>query len=118
MAASKASTQLAAFHQPVVSQRPLLLYHCCRTETAVSVLALKSSPCTVWARPQTHISRYRKIRPSLERFEAGHSAELFGKRIDILNNCDGGIGRGRACRPPPSEPRWSAPEPGSGRAPE
>src|ERR1039458_5875550 len=46
MAFSTASTQLAAFHQPVEVHKPLALYHCCRVEMAVTVLALKSSPGT------------------------------------------------------------------------
>src|SRR5216684_493641 len=42
-----ASTQLAAFHQPVLVQSPPLLYHCCNVRPAASVLALKSSTnCT------------------------------------------------------------------------
>src|SRR5262245_30215190 len=42
-----ASRQLAAFHQPVVSHKPLPLYHCCRSAAAASVFALKSSPTNV-----------------------------------------------------------------------
>src|SRR5438093_13336062 len=43
---SSASRQLAAFHQPVVSYNPLLLYHCWRMVVAASLFALKSSPGT------------------------------------------------------------------------
>src|ERR1017187_2054722 len=48
-----ASTQLAAFHQPVVSHKPLASYHCWRVERAVTVLALKSSPGTTAAQLKT-----------------------------------------------------------------
>src|SRR5262245_30373091 len=44
MTFSSASTQLAAFHQPVESHSPLLLYHCNRIWTAASLFPLKSSP--------------------------------------------------------------------------
>src|SRR6266568_372259 len=46
MTFSMASRQFAAFHQPVVSYRPLPLYHCCRISAAASVFALKSSPAS------------------------------------------------------------------------
>src|SRR5216684_1179105 len=64
MTVSIASTQLAAFHQPVVFHRPLELYQDCRVEAAVAALALKSSPATTAARACAEIRHSRiKTKP-------------------------------------------------------